>query len=123
MLNLSADEQAWLDEYRRQLEEMFPGLYRRQLEEKFPGLVEDIIIFGPYSRGISDPEVEMYTLVLIKEGDKKKTEAVADLGYYVDLDTTLVSPTLMVHTMAEWEESKREQGGIYRWAHDGVSAL
>ncbi|MDE2786760.1 MAG: hypothetical protein OXL37_08865 [Chloroflexota bacterium] len=111
MLNLSADEQAWVDEF------------RRQMGEQFPGLLEDIIIFGPYSRGISDPEVDMFTLVLIKEGDRKKKQAVADLGYYVDLDTTLVSPTLMVRTMAEWEESKRKQGGIYQWAHDGVSAL
>ena len=111
MLNLSADEQAWADEF------------RRQMGERFPGLLEDIIIFGPYSRGISDPEVEMFTLVLIKEGDKKKTEAVADLGYFVDLDTTLVSPTLMVRTMREWDEAKRKQGWLYQCAHDGVSAL
>lgn len=111
MLNLSADEQAWVDEF------------RRQMGERFPGLLEDIIIFGPYSRGISDPEVEMYTLVLIKEGDKKKMEAVADLGYYVDLDTTLVSPTLTVRTLTEWEDAKRNQGWIYRRAHDGISAL
>lgn len=111
MLNLSADEQAWVDEF------------RRQMGEQFPGLLEDIIIFGPYSRGISDPEVDMFTLVLIKEGDKERTKAVAELGYYVDLDTTLVSPTLMVHTIAEWEEAKRTKGWIYRRAHDGISAL
>lgn len=111
MLNLSADEQAWVDEF------------RRQMGEQFPGLLEDIIIFGPYSRGISDPEVDMSTLVLIKEGDREKKDAVADLGYYVDLDTTLVSPTVMVRTMAEWEKSKRNQSGIYQWAHDGISAL
>jgi len=111
MLNLSADEQAWVDEF------------RRQMGEQFPGLLEDIIIFGPYSRGISDPEVDMFTLVLIKEGTREKKDAVADLGYYVDLDTTLVSPTLMVRTMAEWEESKRAKGWIYRQAHDGISAL
>lgn len=111
MLNLSADEQAWLDEFRRQMGELFPGL------------LEDIIIFGPYSRGISDPEVDMSTLVLIKEGNQEKKDAVADLGYYVDLDTTLVSPTLMVRTMAEWKEAKRKQGWIYQLAHDGVSAL
>ena len=111
MLNLSADEQAWVDEF------------RRQMGEQFPGLLEDIIIFGPYSRGISDPEVDMSTLVLIKEGDKQKAEAVADLGYYVDLDTTLVSPTLTVRTLAEWEEAKRNRGWIYQRAHDGVSAL
>ena len=69
MLNLSADEQAWVDEF------------RRQMGEQFPDLLEDIIIFGPYSRGISDPEVEMFnTLVLIKEDDKKKRQAVAELG-------------------------------------------
>ena len=111
MLNLSADERAWVDEF------------RRRLEEEFPGLLEDIIIFGPYSRGISDPEVDMSTLVLIREGDKKKKQAVAQLAYYVDLDTTLVSPTIRVHTAAEWEEAKRNQGWIYRRAHDGVSAL
>ena len=111
MLNLSADEQAWVDEF------------RRQMGEQFPGLLEDIIIFGPYSRGISDPEVDMSTLMLIREGTRAKKDAVADLGYYVDLDTTLVSPTLMVRTMAEWEEAKRERGWIYQLAHDGVSAL
>ena len=111
MLNLSADEQAWLDEF------------RRQLEEQFPGLVEDIIIFGPYSRGISDPDVDFNTLVLIKEGDRKKAEKVADLGYMVDVDTVCVGPTLMVRTAAEWEEAKRTKGWIYRLAHDGISAL
>ncbi len=111
MLNLSADEQAWVDEF------------RRQMGKQFPGLLKDIIIFGPYSRGISDPEVDMFTLVLIKEGTREKKDAVADLGYYVDLDTTLVSPTLTVRTIAEWEEAKRQQGWIYQRAHDGISAL
>ena len=60
MLNLSADEQAWVDEF------------RRQMGEQFPGLLEDIIIFGPYSRGISDPEVDMFTLVLINEGTREE---------------------------------------------------
>lgn len=111
MLNLSADEQAWLDEY------------RRQLEEKFPGLVEDIIIFGPYSRGISDPEVDFNTLVLIKEGDRKKTEEVSYLGYIVDVPDFCVAPTIFPYTLAEWAESKRTNGWIYNLAKDGVSAL
>ena len=111
MLNLSADEQAWLDEY------------RRQLDEKFPGLVEDIIIFGPYARGISDPDVDFNTLVLIKDGDRKNTEAVSDLGYIVDVLDFRVAPTIFPYTLAEWEESKRTNGWIYQLAHDGVSAL
>ena len=73
MLNLSADEQAWLDEY------------RRQLDEEFPGLVDDIIIFGPYASGISDLDVDFSTLVLIKEGDRKKAEQVSYLGHMLDM--------------------------------------
>ena len=110
MLNLSADEQAWVDES------------RRQMGEQFPALLEDIIIFEPYSRGISDPEVDMFTLALIKGGTREKKDAVADLGYYVDLDTTMVSPTLTVRTIGEWEEAKHQKGWIYRRAHNGISA-
>lgn len=111
MLNLSADEQAWLDEY------------RRQLAEKFPGLVEDIIIFGPYSRGISDPDVDFNTLVLIKEGDRKKAGEVSYLGHIVDVPDFCVAPTIFVRTTAEWAEAKRKGGWMYQMAHDGISAL
>ena len=111
MLNLNADEQAWLDEY------------RRQLGEKFPGLVEDIIIFGPYARGISDPDVDFNTLVLIKDDDHKKADEVADLGILLDVTTFFVAPTIFPSTMAEWKESKRINGWIYNLAKDGVSAL
>ena len=111
MLNLSVDEQAWLDEY------------RRQLEEKFPGLVEDIIIFGPYARGISDLDVDFNTLVLIKGDDREKARDVADLGILLDTTIFFVAPTIFPHTTTEWEESKRTNGWIYNIAKDGVSAL
>lgn len=111
MLNLSADEQAWVDEF------------RRQLEEKFPGLVEDIIIFGPYARGISDPDVDFNALVLIKEGDRKKAEQVSYLGNLLDVTTFFVAPTIFVRDSAEWAKSKRDGGWIYQIAHDGISAL
>ena len=111
MLNLSADEQAWLDEY------------RRQLGEKFPGLVEDIIIFGPYARGISDLDVDFNTLVLIKGDDRKQAERVANLGIALDATTFFVGPTIFSSTMAEWEESKRVNGWMYNQVKDGVSAL
>ena len=111
MLNLNADEQAWLDEY------------RRQLSEKFPGLVEDIIIFGPYSRGISDPDVDFNVLALIKEDNRKKAWEVADLAYIVDVPDFCVGPTVFPSTMTEWEESRRMNGWIYNLAKDGVSVL
>ena len=111
MLNLSADEQAWLDEY------------RRQLDEKFPGLVEDIIIFGPYARGISDPDVDFNTLVVIKEGDREKAEQVSYLGHLLDMTTFCVAPTIFVRNAAEWTKSKRDGGWMHQMAHDGISAL
>ena len=111
MLNLNADEQAWLDEY------------RRQLDEKFPGLVENIIIFGPYSRGISDLDVDFSTLVIIKGDDRKQAEKVADLGITLDATIFFVGPTIFSSTMAEWEEAKRVNGWMYNQAKDGVSAL
>lgn len=111
MLNLNADEQAWLDEY------------RRQLDDKFPGLVEDIIIFGPYARGISDLDVDFNTLVLIKEGDRKKAEEVSYLGHLLDVTTFFVAPTIFVRATREWVESKQQGGWIYQMAHDGISVL
>ena len=111
MLNLTADEQAWLDEY------------RRQLQEQFPGLVEDILIYGPYARGISDPDVDFNTLVLIKYGDKQKAEDVACLGDLIDATSFFVAPMVMVRTMTEWAEAKRKRGWIYRMAHDGISVV
>ena len=111
MLNLSADEQAWLDEY------------RRQLDEKFPGLVEDIIIFGPYARGISDPDVDFNTLVLIKDGDRKKGDQVSSLGHLIDMTMFFVAPTIFVRNAAEWAKSERDGGWMHQIARDGISAL
>ncbi|MDE2684100.1 MAG: hypothetical protein OXI54_08125 [Chloroflexota bacterium] len=111
MLNLSADEQAWLDEY------------RRQLAEQFPGLVEDIIIFGPYARGISDPDVDFNTLVLIKEGDRNKAGQVSYLGHMLDMTGFFVAPTIFVRNAAEWAKSKRDGGWMYDMVCDGISAL
>lgn len=111
MLNLSADEQAWLDEY------------RRQLDEKFPGLVEDIIIFGPYSRGISDPDVDFSTLVLIKEGGRNKAGQVSHLGHMLDMTGFFVAPTIFVRNAAEWATYGRDGDWLYSQAKDGVSAL
>ena len=60
LLRLTAAEQAWLEDV------------RRRLQHRFPDLVEDIIIHGPWARGIRDPEVEKQMLVIIREGDRKR---------------------------------------------------
>lgn len=112
MLNLNADEQGWLDEY------------RRQLQEKFPNLVEDIFIYGPYARGVSDPDVDMNTLVLIREGDIAKKEEVGLLGYRIDASRFFIAPSIRVYTRAQWMARKDKGDPFYNVvARDGVSVI
>ena len=111
-LNLNTNEQRWLDEY------------RRQLQQKFPGLVEDMLIYGPYARGISDPDIEMNVLVLIREGDRQRKEEVNYLGHTIDMDGYFVAPSIMVYVQEEWGERKRSGSPIYeRVVGEGISVL
>ena len=90
MLNLNPTEKAWLDEY------------RRRLDEQFPGLVADILFFGPYARGVSDPDIDMCLLVLIKKGDQQIQRQVWELGFTSDLDGFFVAPSIRVGSYEEW---------------------
>ncbi len=111
-LNLTADEQSWLDEY------------RRQLQDKFPGLVEDILIYGPYARGVSDPDIEMEVLVLIREGDRDKKDEVSYLGYVIDTASFSAAPSISVYTRTEWEKRKQNDSPIYqRVTREGISVI
>ena len=101
-LNLNTAERGWLEEF------------RRQLEERFPGLVADILIYGPYSRGISDPDVDMKLLVLIREGDSELKNEVLQMEMWIDISGFFVAPSTKVYTLAEWEDSKRNNSPIYR---------
>ena len=111
VLNLTADEQGWLSEY------------RRRLQEQFPGLMEDIIVYGPYARGISDPDVEWSMVMIIREGDRERKEELSSLAYDVDLDGRFFcSPIIQFYTTAEWAESNGST--IYKIATtDGVSVV
>ncbi len=116
LLNLTVAEQGWLDEY------------RRQLAERFPGLVEDIFVYGLYARGYSrghhDLEIPMNLLVIIREGDREKKEEISYLGYDIDLDGFHVAPSISVYTKAGWAEEKRRNGLDYRMvADEGISVL
>ena len=111
-LNLSAEEQGWLNEF------------RRQLHETFPGQVEGLYIYGPYSRGISDPEVEMNVIVVLSESDQKAAEKIVDLSYEIGLRYAL-SPYLEVFAMEEWKDKNRIDSMTYRELGDdrGISVL
>ena len=113
MENLREREQAWLAEY------------RRRLEEQFPGLVQDILFYGPYARGVSDIDVDMCVLVLIKQGDHETEKAVSDLGDAVDNDGDFkVAPFVRASTVERWlKEEKMGYSPFGNVSGDGVSAL
>jgi predicted nucleotidyltransferase len=111
-LTLTAEELAWLDEY------------RRQLLERFPGQIEDIVVYGSRARGIADAELEYNVLVIISKGDRKTQEAIGDLGYDVDIDGFFVAPAVVVYTGEEWAQRKRNDSPVYRRVgREGISVL
>ena len=109
MMTLTAQEQAWLDDY------------RRILHERFPGLVQDIIVFGSKARGEARPESDLDVLLVIREGEWQQKRALALPGYDLAIGTDVV-PSIQAYTAAEWRRLE-EQQSVFREAvdHDGVS--
>ena len=111
-LSLTADERAWLDEY------------KRQLHERFPGLIESIVVYGINSNRAAYAEVDLNTLVIIKEGDRKTEDAVSQLGHIIDMTGFFVAPSILVYTASDWEERKRSDSPIYQMvAKDGFQEV
>ena len=108
MLKLTPAEQAWLDEY------------RQTLAKDYLGLVEDIIIYGPHARGVTDPDFELHVLVLIKDGSRETKDAISYLGHFQAVTTRAV-PLIFVYTESEWAEHRRLGAPFYEMARDGVS--
>ena len=107
-LSLTAGERAWLDEY------------KRQLHERFPGLIESIVVYGINSNRAANADVDLNTLVIIQEGDRKTEDAVSRLGHIIDMKGFFVAPSILVYTASDWEERKRSDSPIYQMvAKDG----
>ena len=55
MLQLTADEQAWLDSY------------RAALDKKHPGAVHEMLIYGSKARGQAHAESDVDVLLIVKD--------------------------------------------------------
>ena len=111
-LALLPNELAWLEKY------------RAQLLEKFPGQIEDIAIYGARARDNDDAEQEFNVLVVINEGDRQKKTEVHRLGYELDLTGYFVAPSVSVRTKAEWARRKQAGSMLYEAiTREGVSVL
>ena len=100
-LHLTTDEQAWLDEY------------RRQLRERFPRNVADVIVYGSKARGDDGPDSDVDVLVVIREGDGHVKTEVRLLGYRLE-GMWDVAPSIMVYTGAEWRERAGNGSSFHR---------
>lgn len=108
-MKLSREEQAWLN------------AYRQTLTEQFPNLVEEIIIFGSKARGTGTADSDLDLLVVIREGDWRLKDAVAQPGDRLAVGTDVV-PSIIVLTRAEWETHRERQAPFWLTVtRDGVA--
>jgi predicted nucleotidyltransferase len=108
-MDVTPDEQLWLD------------AYRKVLAERFPGVVIDLVIYGSKARGDARPDSDVDVLVVITAGDWRLKDALARAAYDLAIGTEVV-PSIQIFTAAEWERL-RERQSVFREAveRDGVS--
>ncbi len=111
MLQLTEDEQAWLDSY------------RTALEKEHPGAVHEILIYGSKARGQAHAESDLDLLLIVKNGSGKLKRELRRIGYRLAA-TTDVLPSILAYTEEEWE-SRSLSGSSFRKAveRDAVRVL
>ena len=102
MLELTKEEQAWLD------------AYREASNNKHPGTVQEIRIYGSKARGRAglDSDLDVFLIVKGKAGTQKRE--MRRIGYLLAA-TTAVLPSILAYTQQEWESRKRS-GSTFRKA-------
>ena len=80
--------------------------FRRELTEKFPGMVERMLIYGSKARGEATPESDLDVLLIVPDKEAKRTRAMRDIGYLLAAEGFVV-PSIMAYTVSEWERLKR----------------
>jgi predicted nucleotidyltransferase len=69
MLQLTSEEQAWLD------------AYRAALDKKHPGAVHEILIYGSKARGQAHAESDLDVLLIVKNSSGKLKRELRRIGY------------------------------------------
>jgi predicted nucleotidyltransferase len=102
MLQLTAEEQAWLD------------AYRAALNEKHPGAVQEMLIYGSKARGQARADSDVDVLLILKDTAGTQKRELRRIGYLLAA-TTGVLPSILAYTQEEWESRKRS-GSTFRKA-------
>ena len=111
MLHLNSEEQQWLADY--QLE----------ITHKFPDAIEQITVFGSKARGDFTADSDLDIMVVIKEGDWRRKEAIARPGHLLAIGSNVV-PSFVVYTQEEWEQRRKGDSPFWQAVtRDGVAVF
>lgn len=102
MLQLTAEEQAWLD------------AYRAALNEKHPGAVQEMLSYGSKARGQARADSDLDVLLIIKNDANAMKRELRWIGYLLAAKTDVL-PSIFTYTQKEWE-SRRRSGSMFRRA-------
>ena len=110
-VKLTSEEQAWLDAYRKGLEEWHPGLVKRML------------IYGSKARGEAHAESDLDVLLIVRNDARGLKRELRRIGYLL-ATTSNILPSILAYTENEWESRKRS-GSPFRRAveRDAVRVL
>lgn len=102
MLDLTVDEQAWLDSY------------RAALDKEHTGAVHEILIYGSKARGQAHAESDLDVLLIVKDNAGGLKRELRWIGYLLAAKTDVL-PSILAYTQDEWESRKRS-GSTFRKA-------
>ena len=108
-LNLTPEEQAWLEEY------------RQELRRRYPGIIADLRLFDSREQKNPAPKRTVAVAVLLP-GCSDLDQAFADLNWLADslVKGSGVTPIVHVHTWAQWERILRRNALSYKSAGQSV---
>ena len=111
MPSLHPEEQTWLDEY------------RKALDERHPGAVLRMVIYGSKARGDAREDSDLDVLIIIRNDATALKVPLRCIGYDLAAASYAI-PSIMAYTQAEWDRLEALRSA-YRESveHDGITVL
>ena len=105
-IKLKPDEEAWLEDF------------RKALQENYPGRIEEMVIFRSQDGRFYLPDYTLNTVVILNEGDRKAIKDINFLGHYLSVLSEAI-PFVWVYTREEWKNHRLN--GYLPYRGDGTS--
>ena len=108
MLDLTKEEQAWLD------------AYKEALNKQHPDAVKEMVIYGSKARGQAHADSDLDVLLIVKNDAAALKRDLRWIGYLLAAKTDVLT-SILAYTEKEWE-GRRRSGSTFRKAveRDGV---